>query len=236
MDVAWHLIAVYISLVIPVSGFLEQRRLKRMTSQASKEQAYLILHGVYWIAALPVLLIDPTVYRVRHSLELGWMGHTLLSAALAYLLIVTVVPLILLRYNGDLRKEVAKSYEKRRHTFPTTERQHKLFVWVSITVGITEEILYRGFLYNYGVEHWGLSSLASAVTVSLVFGLIHFSQGLAGIFSSFVFGAVMAWLYFITGSLLLPVILHILYDLKIIGVQKILNNKNTQSEYAPDVL
>ncbi|WP_068774467.1 CPBP family intramembrane glutamic endopeptidase [Paenibacillus sp. FJAT-26967] len=236
MDVAWHLIAIYISLVIPISGFLEQRRLKRMASKASKEQAYLILHGVYWIAALPVLLIDPSVYWVRHSLKLGWMGHTLLSAALIYLLIVNVVPLILLRYNRNLRKEAAKSYEKRLHTFPATERQRRLFVWVSITVGITEEILYRGFLYNYGVEHWGISSLASAVIVSLVFGLIHFSQGLAGILSSFVFGAVMAWLYFITGSLLLPVILHILYDLKIIGIQKILNNENDRSAYGPGVL
>ncbi|MGX4586728.1 CPBP family intramembrane glutamic endopeptidase [Paenibacillus chitinolyticus] len=56
--------------------------------------------------------------------------------------------------------------------------------------------------------------------VSLIFGLIYFEQGPSGIISSFIFGAVMTWLYFLTGSLLLPILLHILYDLKIITIQR----------------
>jgi len=214
------IIVVYTCIAIPVSGYFEQRRLKLATSEASKERAYFVLHGVYWIAALPVVLTDPSVIWVRHSLELGWLWHTLFVAVLVYLIVFNVLPLILIRYNEDLKAEAMRSYHKRQHTFPTTNHQQRLFVWVSITVGITEEILYRGFLYNYGIEQWGLSGIASAILVSAVFGLVHFAQGPSGIISSFIFGVVMAWLYFLTSNLLLPILMHILYDMKIIMIQR----------------
>ncbi|MEY9096301.1 CPBP family intramembrane glutamic endopeptidase [Paenibacillus sp. RC84] len=227
MNAIFHFIALYTCLLIPISGYFKRKKLKHVNEDKAKEKAYLLLHAVYWIAALPIILIDPSVFWVRHSLELSWLWHTLFVAALVYLLVFNVLPLILIRYNAELKEEAQLGYLKRQHTLPTTNRQHHLFVWVSITVGITEEVLYRGFLYNYGIELWGLSGIASAILVSAVFGLAHFTQGPSGIISSFIFGVVMSWLYFITGSLLLPILLHILYDLKIIAVQRALKEPIT---------
>ncbi|MFB7812821.1 CPBP family intramembrane glutamic endopeptidase [Paenibacillus chitinolyticus] len=54
-----------------------------------------------------------------------------------------------------------------------------------------------------------VSFLSCRAIVSLIFGLIHFAQGPSCIISSFIFGAVMTWLYFLTSRLLLPILLHI---------------------------
>lgn len=117
------IIAVYICVVIPVSGYFEQRRLKLATSEALKERAYFVLHGVYWIAALPIVLADPSVLWVRHSLELSWLWHILFAATLAYLIVVNAAPFILIRHNKEFKAEALRGYKKRQHTFPTTNRQ-----------------------------------------------------------------------------------------------------------------
>jgi membrane protease YdiL (CAAX protease family) len=52
----------------------------------------------------------------------------------------------------------------------------------------------------------------------VAFGLAHAYQGLAGIVTTGVLGGVMAALYLQTGSLLLPVLLHAVIDLRFLLV------------------
>jgi membrane protease YdiL (CAAX protease family) len=51
---------------------------------------------------------------------------------------------------------------------------------------------------------------------SIIFGLCHFYQGWQGVLGTTALGAVFAGLYVATGSLLFPVILHALVDLRIL--------------------
>jgi membrane protease YdiL (CAAX protease family) len=53
---------------------------------------------------------------------------------------------------------------------------------------------------------------------AVAFGLAHAYQGIAGIVTTGVLGGVMAGLYLGTGSLLLPVLLHTLIDLRFLLV------------------
>ncbi|MNR30975.1 CAAX amino terminal protease self- immunity [compost metagenome] len=103
-----------------------------------------------------------------------------------------------------------------------------MFVGVAVTVGICEEIMFRGFLQHYAME-LGTSQLWAMVIISVIFGAGHFMQGLSGIISSTIFGLIMGYTYFTTGSLLVPIIIHILYDAKAIYITRVLQNNGRQT-------
>ncbi|SET02351.1 CPBP family intramembrane glutamic endopeptidase [Geodermatophilus poikilotrophus] len=102
---------------------------------------------------------------------------------------------------------------------PRTTAERRLFTLVGITAGVCEEWLYRGFfLAVLGAVGGELSTPVLVGAGALAFGLAHAYQGVAGIVTTGVLGGVMAGLYLGTGSLLLPVVLHALIDLRFLLV------------------
>lgn len=89
-------------------------------------------------------------------------------------------------------------------------------VWiaVSITAGVCEETLFRGYIMTrlrliFGFQSWVVPVIVS----SLVFGICHSYQGLPGMILLSVYGALFALLYIRTGSLWPGIIAHSLQDL-----------------------
>ena len=64
----------------------------------------------------------------------------------------------------------------------------------------------------------GLPTGILVLIAAVAFGLAHAYQGLAGIVTTGVLGGVMAAVYLQTGSLLLPVLLHAVIDLRFLLV------------------
>jgi membrane protease YdiL (CAAX protease family) len=98
---------------------------------------------------------------------------------------------------------------------PTTARERWLFVAVAISAGICEEIVFRGWLLFTLHMPFGLSGTALIVLASLLFGLCHIYQGPTGVFGATLAGALLAALYIATGTLLVPIVLHSLIDLRV---------------------
>jgi len=93
---------------------------------------------------------------------------------------------------------------------PHTRCEFRSFVYVSITAGIVEEIVYRGFVLWYlslFMPVW----LALAVS-SIGFGLAHSYQGVKGAVRCGLVGLAFGILYVVTGSIWLPIIGHALLD------------------------
>ena len=102
---------------------------------------------------------------------------------------------------------------------PRTTAERRLFTLVGVTAGVCEEWLYRGFLLAVvAAVGGGLPTPALVAIGALAFGLAHAYQGVAGIVTTGILGGVMAGLYLGTGSLLLPVVLHALIDLRFLLV------------------
>lgn len=99
---------------------------------------------------------------------------------------------------------------------PRTRAGRRGWAMLSLSAGVTEEITYRGFLLLTLAVALPSSTprLTLVVLAAVLFGLAHWYQGWTGILSTGVFGAVMAGLYLSTGSLLVPMILHTLVDLR----------------------
>jgi len=95
---------------------------------------------------------------------------------------------------------------------PRTEREGAQFRLLSVTAGVCEEIVCRGYLIWYlaaFVGEWPAVFLGA-----LIFGVGHLYQGPAGVIKTGATGLVMGILYLGTGSLLFPVILHAAVDLQ----------------------
>ena len=86
------------------------------------------------------------------------------------------------------------------------------FVPLALTAGICEELLFRGFLT------WLLAQVLpefwqAALVQSLAFGLAHAYQGPRGVFLTFMVGAFLTGVVWITGSLWPAMLVHALLDL-----------------------
>jgi uncharacterized protein len=94
-----------------------------------------------------------------------------------------------------------------------------LVFWLAIswTIGaFGEEMVYRGYINNRVADLFERSQggwIIALIFSSALFGLGHSYQGLTGVVETFLFGSLMAGLYFAgRGSLWLPVITHGVYD------------------------
>lgn len=99
---------------------------------------------------------------------------------------------------------------------PRTTLQRWLFALVCITAGICEEWIYRGFILHFLLTRApGLAAWVTIVASALLFGIAHIYQGTLGTVMTTILGVVFALLYLATGSLLLPMLIHALIDLRI---------------------
>jgi membrane protease YdiL (CAAX protease family) len=94
-----------------------------------------------------------------------------------------------------------------------------MFAAVAVTAGVAEEVVFRGFLVVYLTEVVPQTSLGVAMVVSSVlFGLAHTYQGAIGVLLTGLAGYWLAGLFVVTGSLLLPIVVHALIDLRLLLV------------------
>jgi uncharacterized protein len=100
---------------------------------------------------------------------------------------------------------------------PRTAAERRGFLRVAVTAGVCEEVLYRGVLLAVAaVLLPGLGPVRLVLVAGLVFGLAHLYQGPLGILTAAVLGGCLAVLYLGSGSLLLPVLYHVLIDLRVL--------------------
>ncbi len=113
-------------------------------------------------------------------------------------------------------QEKKREWEKNSFSeiLPVTNKEKRIWNYVSLTAGVTEEIIYRGFLIfaltylfpNFSV--WLIIIFSSSL-----FGLAHTYQGFkTGVLRTTIFGVIFSILYIGIGSILLLVVLHVLID------------------------
>jgi uncharacterized protein len=87
-----------------------------------------------------------------------------------------------------------------------------VWVVVSITVGVCEEILYRGWLLS--LSGAALNSVWLGLLISsILFGFAHAYQGRTAIFGTGLGGAFFGIVFVVSGSLIPGQLLHIAMDL-----------------------
>lgn len=83
------------------------------------------------------------------------------------------------------------------------------FALIALLAGIGEEGIFRGILQGALSE---ITSPVTALTVaSVVFGLLHFITPTYAVLAG-ILGFYLGWLYLVSGNLVVPIVVHALYD------------------------
>lgn len=90
---------------------------------------------------------------------------------------------------------------------PRTASERVLFVLLSVSAGVAEELMFRGILLPALVVAFG-STWAAAVVSSIVFGFVHTYQGVAGTIRAGILGLLLAVSFLATGSLIPAMLAH----------------------------
>ena len=93
---------------------------------------------------------------------------------------------------------------------PGTRRERFWFRLMSLNAGVTEELIFRGFLLWY-LEHFVGLPVAVVLTIVL-FALAHSYQGLKQLPGIALAAGLMMALYLISGSIWLPMLVHAVAD------------------------
>lgn len=95
---------------------------------------------------------------------------------------------------------------------PVTTRERLVWVLVAVSAGVCEEIVFRGWLLSTLHGLLKLNGTLLVVSAAGIFGLAHIYQKITGVLLATLAGALFCGLYVATGSLLVPILLHVVID------------------------
>lgn len=100
------------------------------------------------------------------------------------------------------------------HMLPRSAAERRGFALLAVTAGLTEEVIWRGMLLALLVAAFPAAPIAVPVlAMALAFGWAHLYQGAGGVLSTALIGVLLTALYLATGSLLVPMLVHVAIDL-----------------------
>ena len=213
-----HLLAVVLVILFPVRAALFSYRRLTTAEPGDLPRVRLALYrqgiAIQWtLAAMAVAL---WAWQRRPWAMLGVIPRLnggLLGVAVGFAIIAGYV----LSQRGRALED-PEALARLRHQMRNVERmmprspgELRWFAWLSVTAGICEELLYRGYLIWY-LGAW-FAVVPAALIASVVFGLGHAYQGPRGIAVTSLVGAFMSAIYLLTGSLVACSAFHALMDL-----------------------
>jgi len=208
-----HLLVVLTTLGLPLFAlYLWHRRLLRAAPAdrgAARRATYRTVIAVPWLLTVAVLAWWSVTGRGWTALGLGFdagLGFWTAAALGAAMAVFGTWQRVRVPGDPEAEEALLRQIEYVEPLLPHTRLEMHWFTAVSITAGICEEILYRGFLISYAAA---LVPKAAAVLVaSLLFGMGHAYQGSRGVLQTGLVGVGLAVLYLVSGSLWVPMAVH----------------------------
>jgi membrane protease YdiL (CAAX protease family) len=203
------------------------RRFKKLTSTRARQRVYarwllesmLVMGGLTCAVLLAAWADVPLALRSTQDWApvasvRDWFG-TPSGIIVAVVLVIAVVtlligPVIALRSGG---LDGIPAVGDIRALLPRVRGELKYGAGLGLQAGLFEELLFRLALPALLFDIVGDGPLAFGLA-AVVFGLLHLYQGAPGILAATLLGLVFAALYVLTGSIVAPIVLHAVVDLR----------------------
>ena len=221
LEFADYIMMFLLMVALPIWSYWDHKRFERdlLSGDATVlRTSYIKTLYMLWILTLFVM-----VFWLISGRDLAALGLSLaptVSGAIGLGVVLVITGLLTAQvFQAKNNKEVAAKFmaELERspsvdNFLPKTEDEYRLFKGLSITAGITEEILFRGYLiwvFSFWMESW-LAALLSLAA----FASVHLYQGSTeAIVKVTLTGGILTLLYLLSGSLVPAIILHAAIDL-----------------------
>jgi membrane protease YdiL (CAAX protease family) len=212
-------LVAYLTLVLPVVGRSRYRQLQEYADvdPTLRRAAYRSSISRQWVMVAVALLVLLAAGAPLGDLGLRPSGELLpeLLPGLGLLVLFGALLALVLRMWPAARGRVLRPVAA---LLPVTAAERRSFVAVAITAGVAEEVVFRGFLLVYLTDIASVPVGPAMLASAALFGLAHAYQGLVGVLLTGLAGYWLAGLYVVTGSLLLPIVVHALVDLRLLLV------------------
>lgn len=209
-----------LAVVFPVWGFFQGAHLKRSQSVHARTRAYWQTLAALCAAAAAAVALAGFRNVVTIVAPPGLvLSPDIVAPLLVGLTVGIAVPIVLLkiRPRSAAATPVAKQLTGLQWFLPITPGQRNLWVLLSITAGVCEEVLFRGFSLHYLLAlPVNMPLLAAILIASFVFSLSHLYQGVAGVIGTAFLSVLLALLFVLTGNLATPIAIHTLVDLRVL--------------------
>ena len=216
VDIALLLIIV---IGLPVEALINLKKSREELASGApgvRVKHYFLTILMLWGIALPILVVWAAGGRnwaeLGFTLQAGWMAYV--GWALAALIGAFFV------YQHSVVSASAKTREEYReglaknplmgNFMPHNEDEKRVFDLMGITAGITEEIIFRGYLiwaFSLALPLWG-----AAIAALLVFTFLHIYQGARQLPAIFAMGGLITLVFVLSGSIWPAIALHIFVD------------------------
>ncbi len=221
----------------------EYQRFKRYRTTLRRQKMFRkwLLESFVTFGALSVILLVLSWQRVPELLDAvntwdvivefrSWLADNPgLAIGLPIGIAVGLVLLTVLGIRATKRSdEGLQSIGDIQAMLPRNRQELTLTTLMSVNAGVVEELMFRLALPALVFGATGNAGVA-IVAPLVLFGLLHLYQGPAGVIGTAIIGGVMMAVYVLTESIVWPIILHALFDLRtlvllpiaLFGVQKI---------------
>lgn len=214
-----HLLFVVLAVLFPVRAGLFGFRRIQLASPGERPRVrrsvYRQAIAIQWTLVLAALVIWVAFQRVWDERGIGLVPRFGWGLAGVTVGMIAAGLAVVRQRRQALGDDEALAHLRERMVklepmLPHTREELTLFLKLSVTAGICEEVLYRGYVIWY-LSHW-FPIWPAAALASVVFGVGHAYQGLRGVITTGFVGAFLAAVYILTGSLYAGMIMHALMD------------------------
>jgi membrane protease YdiL (CAAX protease family) len=212
-----HFVALWLYVVLPWAAAARMRRLARRPPTAMPLQRFLYPRIVFsqWLMTVALVLV-----LWKAGTHLRWLGLAL-PQPVPLLWTAAVVAVAWALWDHGLRHAVreparrARLLERFTHARAILPVDRSLVGWwiaVSITAGVCEETLFRGY-FGFYTYPW-MPLWVAALVGSALFGFAHLYQGPRGMLRTGAAGLILWGCYLATGSILPGMLLHAAIDVR----------------------
>jgi membrane protease YdiL (CAAX protease family) len=223
---ASEILAGALILAIPLTGPFERWAYRSNPGTPLKLAVYGVNIALLWgLAAAAVGIAGWTHLSENPAAGTNWLwaptiAGPVIAVAVGAYMILALLPLLQSLRGPRWRQAYAVALRRVMADIPgllpNTAIERSAWIAVSLTAGICEEVLFRGFLLRFLHEGGlGLPAGAALLASSLAFGLGHVYQGAKGVLSTTIAGLAFGLLFLLSGSLIACIVLHVLLDLQL---------------------
>jgi len=202
-----HALVILFTVLLPFHGWRQYPlfvELVKRNPKVVRRSVYISNIIMLWSLAIAVIVI--WIYAQRTYNELGLTSLRGDSAVVSLVVVIVLIAMVIQYYKALLQSERKHHWVFVPELLPRTNSELKLFLYLSATAGITEELLFRGYLMWY-LSHYGNIGFTILVS-SFLFTLAHAYQGFRATLVIFPVALVLCLLYVYSNSLLVPMLLH----------------------------
>ena len=215
----WILAAV-LCLGLPVQALWTYPRFRRRVASGdpkARVREYASIFLMEWTLVAVTFLLWFGQGRDLPGLGLGFANGVkpssfwITAAVTGILIALLILNTRAILRSPEQQKKILESLGSVAELMPHSRHERRWFAALSVTAGICEEILYRGFLLWFCTVLVGVPGAVALTT--LVFGAVHLYQGPTGGLRAAGLGLIMALLTVFSGSVWLAMVLHAAADL-----------------------